>query len=58
MLANYHANNIPVRFSHPLVDEAKDSLMNAVSYLNIKEREDVLRACHFGDMAHIKDKRK
>jgi metal dependent phosphohydrolase len=58
MLANYHANNIPVRFSHPLVDEAKDSLMNAVSYLNIKEREDVLRACYFGDMAHIKDKRK
>ncbi|MBE9589538.1 bifunctional (p)ppGpp synthetase/guanosine-3',5'-bis(diphosphate) 3'-pyrophosphohydrolase [Moraxella sp. K127] len=58
MLANYHADNIPIRFSHPLVDEAKDSLMNAVSYLDAKERADVLRACHFGDMAHIKDKRK
>lgn len=58
MLANYHADNIPTRFSHPLVDEAKDSLMNAVSYLDAKERADVLRACHFGDMAHIKDKRK
>lgn len=40
------------------MDEAKDSLMNAVSYLDAKERADVLRACHFGDMAHIKDKRK
>lgn len=58
MLANYHADNIPTRFSHPLVDEAKDGLMNAVSYLDPKERADVLRACHFGDMAHIKDKRK
>lgn len=58
MLVNYHADNIPTRFSHPLVDEAKDSLMNAVSYLEPKERADILRACHFGDVAHIKDRRK
>ncbi|MDO4451025.1 MAG: HD domain-containing protein [Moraxella sp.] len=58
MLANYHPDNIPTYFSHPLVDESKDGLMNAVSYLSVNERQDVLRACHFGDVAHIKDKRK
>ena len=48
----------PTNLSHPLVDEARDSLMRAVAYLKPDERADVLRACHFGDVAHIKDKRK
>ena len=34
------------------------ALMRAVAYLKPDERADVLRACHFGDVAHIKDKRK
>lgn len=58
MLANYRPLDIPENLSHPLVDEAKDSLMHAVSYLNPTERTDILRACHFGDVAHIQDKRK
>ncbi|WII94854.1 HD domain-containing protein [Moraxella haemolytica] len=58
MLANYHPHDIPTHLSHPLVDESRDSLMRAVSYLEQQEHEDILRACHFGDVAHIKDKRK
>lgn len=58
MLDSYHPQNIPAHLSHPLVDEARDSLMRAVAYLKPAERADVLRACHFGDVAHIKDKRK
>lgn len=58
MLANYRPHDIPNHLSHPLVDESRDSLMRAVSYLEPSERRDVLRACHFGDVAHIKDKRK
>lgn len=58
MLANYRPNDIPATLSHPLVDDAKDSLLHAVNYLTASERADILRACHFGDMAHIKDKRK
>lgn len=57
-LANYCPLDIPNHLSHPLVDDAKNSLMHAVSYLDKTERQDVLRACHFGDVAHIKDKRK
>lgn len=57
-LANYYPNDVPTRLSHPMVDEAKNSLMHAIGYLTANERADVLRACHFGDMAHIKDKRK
>ncbi|MDO4896170.1 MAG: HD domain-containing protein [Moraxella sp.] len=57
-LANYRPHDIPNRLSHPLVDDAKDSLMHAITYLNKSERDDVIRACHFGDVAHIKDKRK
>ena len=53
-----HDLTIPTNLSHPLVDEARDSLMRAVAYLKPDERADVLRACHFGDVAHIKDKRK
>ena len=58
MLANYRPLDIPSRLSHPMVDDAKNSLMHAISYLNRNERDDVLRACHFGDIAHIKDVRK
>ncbi len=56
----YHYNPlaIPENLSHPLVDESRDSLMRAVSYLPNDERQDVLRACYFGDVAHILDKRK
>lgn len=57
-LANYYPNDVPTHLSHPMVDEAKNSLMHAIGYLTANERADVLRACHFGDMAHIKDKRK
>ncbi|WP_323842397.1 MULTISPECIES: RelA/SpoT family protein [unclassified Moraxella] len=58
MLPNYRPHDIPSQLSHPLVDEARDSLMRAIGYLERAERHDVLRACHFGDVAHIKDKRK
>lgn len=58
MSYRYHPNEIPETLSHPLVDEAKDSLMRSVSYLKKDEREDVARACYFGDVAHILDKRK
>lgn len=58
MLANYQPHHIPDHLSHPMVDESKDSLMRAVSYLEAKERQDVLRACHFGDVAHIDGVRK
>lgn len=58
MLESYHPHHIPTTLSHPLVDEARDSLMRAVAYLKPDERADVLRACHFGDVAHINDKRK
>lgn len=58
MSYRYHPQQVPEHLSHPLVDEAKDSLMRSVSYLNEGERQDVLRACYFGDVAHIKDKRK
>ncbi|OOR89427.1 guanosine-3',5'-bis(diphosphate) 3'-pyrophosphohydrolase [Moraxella caviae] len=58
MLTNFRQQEVPERLSHPLVDEAKDSLMRAVGYLPSDERKDVLRACYFGDLAHIKDKRK
>ncbi|UNU73758.1 HD domain-containing protein [Moraxella nasovis] len=54
----HHSYDISDRFSHPLVDESADSLMRAAGYLSDEERADVWRACHFGDVAHIKDKRK
>ena len=57
-LANYRPHDIPTHLSHPLVDDAKDSLLHAINYLDKKERDDVVRACHFGDVAHIKDTRK
>lgn len=45
-------------FSHTLVVEAVNSLMHTIGYLPEKERKLVVRACHFGDIAHLKDKRK
>ncbi len=45
-------------FSHPLVEEAYQSLMLAVSYLEEEQLEEVTEACHFADKAHINDKRK
>lgn len=58
MLVNYHPHDIPDRLSHPLVDEAKANLMHAIHYLSHVERQDVLRACHFGDIVHIAQRRK
>ena len=46
------------KLSHHLVDDAQYNLMRAVGYLTTDERADILDACHFGDVAHIKDKRK
>ncbi len=45
-------------FSHPLVDDSVASLMRAISYLSNADQQKVMQACHFGDKAHIKDKRK
>lgn len=44
--------------SHPLVEEACNNLMRAVQYLAPANRAAVMYACIFGDIAHIKDKRK
>ena len=44
--------------SHPEVDAAQHDLMRLLGYLSASDREQVLRACAFGDAAHIHDKRK
>ncbi|WP_367105646.1 bifunctional (p)ppGpp synthetase/guanosine-3',5'-bis(diphosphate) 3'-pyrophosphohydrolase [uncultured Psychrobacter sp.] len=46
------------KLSHPLVDEAQYNLLRSVGYLSASERSDIVDACVFGDIAHIKDKRK
>ena len=46
------------KLSHPLVDEAQYDLLRSVGYLGAADRRDILDACKFGDIAHIKDKRK
>lgn len=46
------------KLSHPLVDEAQYNLLRSVGYLSADERGDIIDACEFGDIAHIKDKRK
>ncbi len=51
------SQNLP-KLSHYLVDEAQYNLLRAVSYLTVDERRDIIDACKFGDVAHIKDKRK
>lgn len=50
-------DNLP-KLSNPMVDEAKDSLLRAVHFLSESERQQVMHACWFGDIAHIHDKRK
>ncbi len=51
------SQNLP-KLSHYLVDEAQYNLLRSVSYLSVDERRDIIDACAFGDVAHIKDKRK
>lgn len=51
------SQNLP-KLSHHLVDEAQYNLLRSVGYLNADERRDIIDACEFGDIAHIKDKRK
>ncbi|TXD96480.1 bifunctional (p)ppGpp synthetase/guanosine-3',5'-bis(diphosphate) 3'-pyrophosphohydrolase [Psychrobacter frigidicola] len=46
------------KLSHHMVDEAQYNLLRSVGYLNAAERLDIIDACEFGDIAHIKDKRK
>ena len=46
------------KLSHHLVDEAQYNLMRSVGYLPAESRADIVDACHFGDRAHINDKRK
>lgn len=46
------------KLSHHLVDEAQYNLLRSVGYLNADDRRDIIDACKFGDIAHIKDKRK
>ncbi len=46
------------KLSHHLVDEAQYNLLRSVGYLTAAERRDIVDACEFGDVAHIKDKRK
>lgn len=46
------------KLSHPDVDIAQFDLMRVLDYLDDAEQQIVLKACAFGDQAHIKDKRK
>ncbi|WP_025644614.1 MULTISPECIES: RelA/SpoT family protein [unclassified Psychrobacter] len=46
------------KLSHRLVDEAQYNLLRSVGYLSRDDRRDIIDACEFGDIAHIKDKRK
>lgn len=46
------------KLSHQLVDDAQYNLLRSVGYLTANERCDIIDACEFGDIAHIKDKRK
>lgn len=46
------------KLSHHLVDDAQCNLLRSVGYLTANERRDIIDACEFGDIAHIKDKRK
>ncbi len=51
------SQNLP-KLSHHLVDDAQYNLLRSVGYLSVEDRRDIIDACGFGDMAHIKDKRK
>lgn len=46
------------KLSHPDVDIAQFDLMRVLDYLTDDEKQIVLKACAFGDKAHINDKRK
>ncbi|WP_201586375.1 RelA/SpoT family protein [Psychrobacter jeotgali] len=46
------------KLSHHMVDDARSNLLRSVGYLTAAERRDIADACEFGDIAHIKDKRK
>lgn len=46
------------KLSHRLVDDAQYNLLRSVGYLSVDDRRDIIDACEFGDIAHIKDKRK
>lgn len=52
-----HLDDLPV-LSHPMVDEARQHLLRMASYLPASDKAVLMHACHFGDIAHIKDKRK
>lgn len=47
-----------IPLSHPLVEESCQNLLKAVQYLAPANRAAIVYACYFGDIAHIKDKRK
>ena len=51
------SQNLP-KLSHQMVDDARHNLLRSVVYLTADERRDIIDACEFGDVAHIKDKRK
>lgn len=46
------------KLSHPDVDNAQFDLMRMLRYLSLEDQQKVLKACAFGDKAHIKDRRK
>lgn len=46
------------QLSHPDVEAARFDLMRVLGYMDEDEQQKVIRACTFGDKAHIKDKRK
>lgn len=50
-------SNLP-SLSTPIVEESRDNLLRVLHYLKPDERAIVMHACTFGDVAHIKDKRK
>lgn len=52
-----HLDDLPA-LSHPMVDEARQHLLRMASYLPASDKAVLMHACHFGDIAHIKDKRK
>lgn len=54
---NFDLSNLP-SLSHPMVDESRDNLLRAIYYLEEMHQKEVMHACSFGDIAHIKDRRK
>ncbi len=52
-----YLDNLPP-LSHPMVTDARRNLLRMASYLSINDKALLMHACTFGDVAHIKDKRK